>query len=697
MKRNLSESKIRFYFSKKPLKNSYLFYLVVLMTVMLAFPNKGFAQQSQVEVSGVVTDAADGSSLPGVNIIIKGTTQGAVTDLDGKYSISVPSGSTLVFTYMGFDSKEVLVRNQKTIDVVLESTSLEMEELVVVGYGSKKKRDLTGSIVSVGSNDIENIPINDPVSLLQGRAAGVQIISNSGAPGGDVTFRIRGNSSLNSGNSPLYIIDGIPVESNSLSSINMNDQHGINPLGSISTGDIESIEVLKDAASTSIYGSRAANGVVIITTKRGKEGSTKIDLNVSTGISNLSHKLGVLNASQYREWIIDSYQNMEDPIEVTWAVLDSLNPKNNGDISWQDELYRTAIQKKVDLSILGGTDKIKYAMSASYLDQDGIILNSNFTNLTSRMNIDFQVSEKLKVGQSIFFSHGVNNRVNATGTGNLSVVRSAVYRPPTYSMYLPDGSLNGYQWGKRNPVGLVLYSTHLNTSDRIIGNEYMEYELFEGLKFRANISVDIISMQEDYFMPSILDYRVGYNVGSVRSTSNLTWANENYLTYNKTINDHNFGSVLGLSLQEWKYKVTGLDGMYFISDNIRTLNGASTISNQDVNIENEHSMYSYFGRVSYDYKRRYLLEVNMRADGSSRFGSDNRYGVFPSVAFAWRFSDENFAESLGFLSDAKLRFSVGTTGNESIGNYTSQGEFLVGENYLDYKRRTPILIPKLFR
>jgi len=588
----------------------------------------------------------------------------------------------------------VAVGTEKVINVALEGTSMEMDELVVVGYGSKKKRDLTGSIVSVNSNDIENIPINDPVSLLQGRAAGVQIISNSGAPGGDVTFRIRGNSSLNSGNSPLYVIDGIPVESNSLSSINMDDQHGINPLASISTGDIESIEVLKDASSTAIYGSRAANGVVLITTKRGQEGKPKIDLNVSTGISNITHKLAVLNAAQYREWIIDSYQNMEDPIEVTWAVLDSLNPKNNGDVFWQDELYRTAIQKKVDLSVLGGTDKIKYAMSVAYLDQDGIILNSNFTNITSRMNVDFQVSKKLKVGQSIFDSHGINNRINATGVGNLSVVRSVLYRPPTYSMYLPDGSLNGYQWGKRNPVGLALETTHLNVSDRIIGSEYLEYEFFDGLKFRANMSVDVISMDEDYFMPSILDYRVGYNVGSVRATDNITWANEDYLSYNKSFNDkHNLGAVLGLSMQEWKYKCTGLDGMYFISDNIRTLNAASTISNQYVNVEDVHSMFSYFGRVSYDYMRRYLFEASMRADGSSRFGSDNRFGFFPSVAVAWRFSDEDFIKNLGVLNDAKLRFSVGSTGNEAIGNYTSQGEFSVGENYLDYSGAAPTVMP----
>ncbi len=669
--------------------------LVLLLAVLLALANEGLAQQgAQKEVSGVITDASDGTTLPGVNIIVKGTTRGTATNAEGWYSLRVPSDATLVFTYMGYKAKEVVVGNQTSIDVAMEPQALSMDELVVVGYGSKKKRDLTGSIVSVSSSELEKSQVNNPLSVLQGRAAGVQITSNSGAPGGDITFRVRGNSSLNSGNSPLYVIDGVPVESNSLSSLNVSEQHGVNPLASINPGDIESIEVLKDASSTAIYGSRAANGVVMITTKQGAEGKAKISLNLNSGVSNLSHWLGVLNAEQYRDWIIDSYQNMDEPVAPTWAVLDSLSPRNNGDIDWQDELYRSAMQYKAELSILGGTDKINYAFSASYLDQDGIILNSNFTNITSRMNIDFKVNERLEIGQRIFYAHGVNNRINAAGTGNLSIVRSALYRPPTYSMYLPDGSLNGYQWGKRNPVGLATLCTHLNTSDRIIGNEYLEYEIIEGLKFRANLSIDVISMKEDWFMPSTLDYREGFNWGSVRSTNNLTWANEDYLSYDKTIGDnHSIGAVLGISFQDWRYEVTGLDGKYFISDDIRSLNGAATIENQEVNVETAHSMQSFFGRVSYDFQKRYLFEASMRADGSSRFGSDNRYGFFPSVSFAWRFSDEAFLQNLGFLNDAKLRFGVGSTGNEAIGNYTSRGRFSVGNNYLDYSGAAPTVMP----
>ena len=255
-------------------------------------------------------------------------------------------------------------------------------------------------------------------------------------------------------------------------------------------------------------------------------------------------------------------------------------------------------------------------------------------------------------------------------------------------------SLNGYQFGKRNPVGLAEQATHLNKSNRIIGNQYAEYQFLEGLKLRSNLNLDYLSMKEDEFLPSTLDYREGYNSGAVRAINNLTWGNETYLSFDKTLNEkHNLGALLGMSFQDWKYERTGLDGMFFPSDNIRTLNAAGTISNQDVNITTEHSLLSYFGRLSYDYMGKYLLELNLRADGSSRFGEDKRFGYFPSASIGWRFSDEKFLQGQNVLADGKLRFSAGQTGNEAIGNYTSQGEFLVGTNYLGYSGASPSVMP----
>ena len=666
---------------------------IMLFLALFFITSAGYAQE--VTVTGTVTDSTSGEPLPGVNVVLKGTSNGVSSDAEGTYNIeAVTPGDILIFSYLGYDNQEVEIGENKEINVSLSPKASQLDELVVVGYGTKKKRDLTGSISSVGSEDIAKTNQQDPVSILQGRAAGVQVTSNSGAPGSGMTIRVRGSSSLNSGNNPLYVIDGVPIESNSLSSLNGSENYGLNPLSDINPQDIESIEVLKDAASTAIYGSRAANGVVLITTKRGKEGEAQITLNVSSGVSAITRKLSVLNASQYRQVILDSYRNMDNPTEPIFAVIDSLSPKNNGDVDWQNELLRVAPQYQANLSVRGGSENIKYAWTSSFLNQDGIILNSNYQRVTSRLNVDIKASDKLTFGQSISYTNGVNNRINAGGTGNMSVVRELLIRPPSYANYLPDGSLNGYQFGKRNPVGLATLATHLNKKNRIIGNEYVEYQITDGLKLRSNLNLDFISIKEDEFIPSSLDYREGYNSGAVRAINNLTWGNETFLTFDKQFNEnHHMNAVAGFSFQNWKNEQTGLDGMFFASDDIRTLNGAGTISNQDVNITTEHALKSFFGRLSYDFKERYLVEVNLRADGSSRFGKDNRFGYFPSASVAWRFSDEAFLKNVEAINDAKLRFSAGQTGNEAIGNYTAQGEFAVGANYLDYSGAAPLVTP----
>lgn len=658
------------------------------------------SRRQQQAVSGKITDRETGIGLAGVSVVLKGTSVGTSSGAQGNYTLQgISPGDVISFSSLGYDPQEITVGSQAVIDIALRPSVNELDEMVVIGYGQQKKRNLTGSVASVGADEIEKTALQDPISILQGRAPGVQITSNSGAPGGEMTIRVRGNSSLNSGNNPLFVVDGIPIESNSLSSLNGTENFGLNPLADINPDDIASIEILKDAASTAIYGSRAANGVVMITTKRGAEGKAQITLNVQTGVSELTRKLSVLNASQYRAAVIDSYNNMNNPEDPFWTILDSLSAMNNGDVDWQSELMRAAGQSKVDLAVRGGTKNVQYAWSSSYLDQDGVILNSNYKRITSRLNVDFNISEKLKVGQSLSFTNGINNRINAGGSGNLSVIRELLVRPPVMSMFLPDGSLNGYSLGRRNPVGIALHATHLNKSNRIIGSEYVEYEIIDGLVFRSNLNLDFTAMKEDEFMPSILDYREGYNTGAVRNTHNLTWGNESYLRFNRVVqNDHNISALLGFSFQDWRYERTGLNGTYFPSDDIRTLNAASVISNKDangvdINVASEHAMLSYFGRMAYDYQGKYLAEVNLRADGSSRFGRDRRFGYFPSASVGWRFSEEGFFNNIRVLNDAKLRFSVGKTGNEAIGDYTSQGEFLVGTNYLDYSGAAPSVMP----
>ncbi|QQD16024.1 SusC/RagA family TonB-linked outer membrane protein [Sphingobacterium sp. UDSM-2020] len=667
-----------------------LFFLHVLLII------PGVAAAQQKTILGKVIDAVTKTPLLGVTIKLddkNGTT--VTTDKQGGFVLDNGAiGQSLTFSFLGYSSQTIKIDTRTSYTISLAPVSNVIEETVVVGYGRQKKRNLTGAIVSVGDAEIEKTTLQDPISILQGRAAGVQVSSNSGAPGGEMSIRVRGSSSLNSGNNPLFVVDGIPLESNSISSLNGTENSGLNPMADINPSDIASIEILKDAASTAIYGSRAANGVVMITTKRGAAGKPEVILNANAGVSSLTRKLSVLNARQYREAVLDSYRGMTIPEDPFYTIIDSLNPMNNGDVDWQDELMRTAKQYKLDLSVRGGNEGTKYAWSSSYLDQDGVILNSNYKRFTSRLNVDFTISDRVRIGQSISYTNAVNNRTNAAGSGNLSIIRSLLVRPPNMSMYLPDGSLNGYMIGQRNPVGMALFSTNLNKSNRIIGSQYLEIDIYQDLKFRSNVNLDYISMKEDEFMPSILDYREGYNSGAVRSSGNLTWGNESYFTYTKNIADkHHIGAVFGMSFQKWRYDRTGLDGQYFPSDDIRTLNGASVISNQGVNVASEHAMLSYFGRVTYDYESKYLLEFNLRSDGSSRFGRDRRFGFFPSASAGWRFVEEEGIKNLGWLSDGKLRFSLGSTGNEAIGDYTSRGEFTLGTNYLDFSGAAPTVMP----
>ncbi|MEJ5145277.1 SusC/RagA family TonB-linked outer membrane protein [Sphingobacterium sp. MYb388] len=667
-----------------------LFFLHVLFII----PCASAAQQKTI--LGKVIDAVTKTPLLGVTIKLddkNGTT--VTTDKQGGFVLDNGAiGQSLTFSFLGYSSQTIKIDTRTSYTIALAPVSNVIEETVVVGYGRQKKRNLTGAIVSVGAAEIEKTTLQDPISILQGRAAGVQVSSNSGAPGGEMSIRVRGSSSLNSGNNPLFVVDGIPLESNSISSLNGTENSGLNPMADINPSDIASIEILKDAASTAIYGSRAANGVVMITTKRGAAGKPEVILNANAGVSSLTRKLSVLNARQYREAVLDSYRGMTIPEDPFYTIIDSLNPMNNGDVDWQDELMRTAKQYKLDLSVRGGNEGTKYAWSSSYLDQDGVILNSNYKRFTSRLNVDFTISDRVRIGQSISYTNAVNNRTNAAGSGNLSIIRSLLVRPPNMSMYLPDGSLNGYMIGQRNPVGMALFSTNLNKSNRIIGSQYLEIDIYQDLKFRSNVNLDYISMKEDEFMPSILDYREGYNSGAVRSSGNLTWGNESYFTYTKNVADkHNIGAVFGMSFQKWRYDRTGLNGEYFPSDDIRTLNGASVISNQGVNVASEHAMLSYFGRVTYDYESKYLLEFNLRSDGSSRFGRDRRFGFFPSASAGWRFVEEEGIKNLGWLSDGKLRFSLGSTGNEAIGDYTSRGEFTLGTNYLDFSGAAPTVMP----
>ncbi len=674
------------------------FCLCIILTMSHGLTNVASAQTQNVKAYGKVVDV-NNVPVMGVNVAVLGERKGVVTDSDGLFSIITDGKRVISFSCLGFKTKEIPASELTGGVIVLQEDASILDELVVVGYGTKRKRDLTGSIASISSKDIESTPVRDIMTAMQGRVAGVQILSSSGAPGSSMQIRVRGASSLNSGNGPLYVVDGIPIETTSTSLLNVDDEHGLNPLSYLSPNDIESLEVLKDAASSSIYGSRAANGVVLITTKRGKEGRAKISVNTSFGMSNITRKLSVLNSKQWREFIIEGYRNYDQHMglaketAIHYTVVDSLNPVNSGDGDWQSLMYNTAYEKQLGLNISGGTKNLRYSLSTNYLDQEGIIRNSRYKRFTTRANTEYDATEFIKVGTNISYTNSTNDRISAGGMGNRSMVVALLTRPPTYALNYPDGSYLGYLNGKRNPIALAEECLHLNTTNRVNANEYLEITFNKWLKFRTSLSLDFEAMKEDEFFPTTVDYREGYNSGAVRVQENFTWANENYFTYNQTFGDHNFGGLLGFSQQEWKTDVTGLNGLYFSSDDIRTLNSAGTISGQEVNVAYGHALASFYGRASYDYKGKYLFEANLRADGSSRFGKNNKFGYFPSASAAWRLSDESWFKPLKFINDAKLRFSIGQTGNEAIDNYTAQGTFITGRNYLTYAGVAPYQMP----
>ncbi|MFA6335532.1 MAG: TonB-dependent receptor [Bacteroidales bacterium] len=677
------------------------FCLCIIFSISQVFITNTTAQTLQnvtVTASGIVVD---GNNVPimGVNVAVLGEKKGVVTDSDGFFTMQVAKNKIISFSCLGYKTKELPASELSGKSIVLQENVNILDELVVVGYGTKRKRDLTGSIASISSKELESTPVRDVLTAMQGKVAGVQVLSSDGAPGSSMTIRVRGASSLNSGNSPLYVVDGIPIETTTSSLLNVDDEHGLSPLSYLSPGDIESIEVLKDAASSSIYGSRAANGVVLITTKRGKEGRAKISVYASFGVSNITRKLSVLNSKQWREFILEGYRNYDQYMGLKtetvphYTVVDSLNPVNSGDEDWQSLMYNTAYEKQLGINVSGGTKTIRYSLSSSYLDQEGIIRNSEYKRFSARANTEFDATDYIKVGTNVSYTRSTNDRISAGGMGNKSMVIALLTRPPTYALNYPNGSYLGYLNGKRNPIALAEECLHLNTSNRVNANEYLEITFYKWLKFKTNLSIDFEAMKEDEFFPTTVDYREGYNTGSVRVSENFTWANENYFTYDQSFGDHHIGGLLGFSQQEWKTDVTGLNGLYFSSDDIRTLNGAGTISGQENNVAYSHSMASFFARVSYDYKGKYLFEANMRADGSSRFGKNNRFGYFPSASGAWRFSDEKWFKPLKFINDAKLRFSIGQTGNEAIDNYSSQGTFLTGKNYLTNPGVVPYQMP----
>lgn len=610
-----------------------------------------------VRVSGTVKNG-QGKALSGASIVVKGSTTGVTTDAEGRFSIEAPGErALLVFSMVGHVNKEETVGSRKVIDVVLLESASNLEEVVVIGYGTQKKRDVTGAISSIPSALIDERAPKDVFEAIQGQVPGVVVAQESGRPGANSSIRIRGIGTLEAGADPLYVVDGAQ-------GVNID---GINP------ADIESIEILRDAASAAIYGSAGGNGVIIITTKKGKDGKPRVDLRYLVSFGNLSHKIPQANAADRR--LLDLKRSSTG---TTSIPADSVNPGYNADYDYQDMLTQTAIRNQIDLGVSGGSKTVNFYASAGFLRDKGLIINSWADIARVRFNLDFKPSERFAFGTRIQGSYQRENRIDEGRT-----LQQAIQRPPNFRMYFQDGSLSPLIGGRRNPVAEALLDK--NNYDVYDANMYsfISYNILRELKLTVDGNVRANNEHNLVFFPKLVSSANPLN-NEIQDNNvfQTGWLVQAYFNYNKTFRgSHIVTGVLGTSAEKEFTHESNQSGTNLVTETVLTMNSAQ-IKNPATTYEEKWFKNSYFARLGYSYKGRYLFNTNFRADASSRFGKDNKWGYFPSASLGWRFSDEKFMNwSRKYLDDGKFRISYGAIGNDRIGPYDAIQTYTFGSNY----------------
>lgn len=675
-----------------------------------------------ITVNGRVTDV-DGNPLIGASILEKGTTNGTATDTNGDYTITVDSESTLVFSYLGYADYEIEVQGQTTINIELEESASTLDEIVVTGYGRQVKRDITGSVASLSASQIEDIPTPSFENAILGQMAGVRVSETSGEPGAGTSIRIRGTGSISAGNEPLYVIDGFPISKNvDLGVQGDNFRRGTgrfrpptqNPLGTLNPSDIESIQVLKDAASASIYGSRGSNGVILITTKQGKRTSKPVvSYDAYVGSQSVANKIELMNSGELIDYNTEAtntayLQNSGNPdasasdpnsvrTNASWRIADDIQNPDGTDTDWQDEMFRSAIIQNHNLSIRGGSEKIGYYVAANYFNQDGIIEGSGFDRYSMRMNLNADVSRKIRIGLNFNPSYTSSDKLPA-GSPYFArppgIVYSGLVHSPTVKPYNEDGTpnqLDNQSWlltsdgqtssmsTASNPLAIRDAIDDKLTQFRTLTNAYAEWDIIDDLTFKTFVGVDINNYKRNFFRKNSLLYRnatEGESYGQSSSSESVNWLAEQTLSYSKTFNSrHDFNAVIGYTAQKEKIDINTVVADNFPDDQVSTISGGQVV--QGTAVQEEWSLVSFLGRVNYNFDDKFLATASIRSDKSSRFGSNNKTGVFPSVSAGWRISESLEAD---WLSDLKLRASWGQTGNFLIPNYASIG--LLGQaNY----------------
>ena len=671
----------------------------------------GFISQSSQQgkkVTGKVTDQT-GASLPGVSVVVKGTTTGVITDNSGIYALSnIPENAILQFSFVGMKMQEILVGNQTTVTVVLADETIGLEEVVAIGYGTIKRSSVTAAITSIAAKDIKDMPTSNAATALQGKLPGVIVQQTSGSPGSTPSIKVRGFGSISAGTNPLIVVDGNIVSSTVFSTL--------------TASEIENIDVLKDASSTAIYGSRGSNGVIMVTTKRGKSGKTLINFDVYTGFQQVTKKVDVLNSRQYADFAKEAFNNAylervsgakaTDPNSIRPQPSERMRYPQGDFYSWynfddpakvaslpytdfQEEIFRNAPIHNYQLTSSGGNDKIRFLISGGYLNQDGIVEKSTLNRYTFRTNIDLNVTSKFRVGLDINPSYRVQDNVNTDGHwANNGVITAALSALPMAPVYNADGS----QWssqqelaapyglpGITNPIANIRENNDETKMLSLLGNAYAEYDFLKSFKYRMSGNMAFNDNRRNTYRTSRMPLNQllppNQAIGGANSSMDISYLFNQTLSFNHSINEvHNFNALLGMEATKYYYENSSAGAISFPNDVVQTLNYGTV--NSGSSFKTENSVVSYFGRVNYDYMGKYLLNASVRRDGSSLFGPDNRWGTFPAASIAWRATKEAFMENYKFISETKIRASYGLAGNNAFNNNYPYVGLLRPDNYV---------------
>jgi TonB-linked SusC/RagA family outer membrane protein len=662
-----------------------------VLSLFMLFASFGFLHAQERQVKGTVTDEKEGYGLPGVSISLKGTTRGVTTDVNGSYTISVPGGATLVFSYIGYETKEVAVNNATEMNVSLLSSSVTLTETVVIGYGTLKKSDLTGSVGSVRDAQLRERPAASLNQALSGRMAGVQVNTNSGRPGGRTNIRVRGFSSINSSNNPLYVVDGVMLPQG-------NQAQFSSAIDYINPNDIVSVEVLKDASSTAIYGARGANGVILVTTKKGKAGGSQVTYNADFSVNTIGpNRPRVLNAKEYMAVEDLAWANMQKFDPVGWAAgkWAYLNPKlrrtdprvfdSNGnplyDTDWFKESTQNKLSQNHQLGFSGGNERTQYSLSLGYRDDEGLIKTSYLKRYSGRFTIDDQVKSWLKIGGTLSYNNQTERIVDTGDAVARQIVEDFPFLPVKYA----DGTYANnrdfpFAEGTMSSVHRLYGRKYILNTQTTTGSLFSNITFTKGLEMRTVLGTNIMTQEQNESSTRTLEIGA-QGTASARNRKDTFWSLENYLTYNKQINENNSITALaGISWQETNFfriasSVRGFATDYFGYNNL----GAGSTLPAVESDASRNAFNSYFGRINYTLNNKYLFTVTGRADGSSKFGENHKFAFFPSAAAAWKISDEEFMKSNNVISNLKLRASYGLTGNSEIPAYSSLS--LLSSNY----------------